>query len=372
MSLCHQTTELAGIRVRLPLAPLPSRSVRRYSAPIMIRSRADEGAKLVFMAAVVGDLLRAVLPEVAAALDLEAIEPLPTEFIGHDRSKRVGDAVFRVPVRRTHRRGPGQLDLIVMAEFQNRGDSGMLARVVEYRTRMLEHYRHQGVIGPGEHPPVLALVVNTGDAHWRAETGAEPLSRLSEPLAARLAPYQPQAYIAVETGSRASVLAWPEHNRAAAVVRLAKCATLDALRDGLAAEWLRFGDVADVRFRRGLLAWAEERLLGLPESALSLPSFEEFEGLKEIQMSYLLEDRVAEWKAEWTAKGRREGLAEGQRLLAEQAQTRFGAEVSTRLAEALDRDAGLTLSEAANLIVTCENAEEFVAHLSAGEMIDPA
>lgn len=68
MSPRHQTTELARIRVRIPLARLPSRSVRRYSASIMIRSRADEGAKLVFMAAVVGDLLRAVVPEVAAAL----------------------------------------------------------------------------------------------------------------------------------------------------------------------------------------------------------------------------------------------------------------------------------------------------------------
>ena len=44
-------------------------------------------------------------------------------------------------------------------------------------------------------------------------------------------------------------------------------------------------------------------------------------------MSYLLEDRVAEWKAEWAAQG-------------------------------------VTLSEAAGLIVTCESAEEFSAALN--------
>ncbi|MDD9963361.1 MAG: Rpn family recombination-promoting nuclease/putative transposase [Gammaproteobacteria bacterium] len=325
----------------------------------MIRARTDEGAKLVFMAAVVGDLLRAVLPEVAAALDLDAIKPLPTEYISYDRSKRVGDAVFRVPVRPAYRRGMGRLDLILMAEFQNRGDSDMLARVVEYRAWMLEHYRHQGVIGSGEHPPVLALVVNTGDAPWRGETGMEPLSGLSEPLAALLAPYQPQAYIAVETGSKARVSAWPEHNRASAVVRLAKCATPEALRDRLAAEWMRFGDAADAQFRRGLLAWAEERLLGLGESDLSLPLFEELEGQKEKQMSYLLEDRVAEWKAEWAA--------EGQRLLLKQLlETRFGAESAAQLMEALSGTEGVTLSEAADLIVTCESAEEFSASLNGG------
>ena len=325
----------------------------------MIRSRTDESAKLVFMAAVVGDLLRAVLPEVAAALDLDAIEPLPTEYIGYDRGKRVGDAVFRVPVRESHRRGRGRLDLILMAEFQNRGDPNMLARVVEYRAWMLEHYRHQGIIGPSEHPPVLARVVNTSDTPWRAETGIEPLSRLSEPLAALLAPYQPQAYIAVETGSSAQVSAWPEHNRASSVIRLAKCATPEALRDGLAAEWVRFGRTRDAQFRRGLLAWAEERLLGWGESDLSLPLFEELEAKKEKQMSYLLEDRVAEWKAEWAAEGQR-------LLLTQMAETRFGAESAAQLMEALSGAEGVALSEAADLIVTCESAEEFSASLNGG------
>ena len=364
MSPRHQIADSARIPVRLPPAALLRPPVGRYPLPIMIRSRTDEGSKLVFMAAVVGDLLLAALPEVAAAVYLDAIEPLPTEYIGYDRSKRVGDAAFRVPVRRAHRQSNERRDLILMAEFQNRGDSDMLARVVEYRARMLEHYRHQGVIGPGEHPPVLALVVNTGDAPWQAETGTEPLAGLSDSLAGRLAPYQPQAYIAVETGRNASVSAWPERNRAAAVVRLAKCAAPEALRDALAAEWARFGGTANAGFRRGLLAWAEERLLGLPESDLLLPSFEELEGIEEHQMSYLLEDRVAEWKAQWAAEGLAEGLAEGQRLvLAQQAETRFGAEVSARLNEMLSSEAALPLSEAANLMVTCESAEEFIARI---------
>ena len=332
----------------------------------MIRSRTDEGSKLVFMAAVVGDLLLAALPEVAAAVDLDAIEPLPTEYIGYDRSKRVGDAAFRVPVRRAHRQSNERRDLILMAEFQNWGDSDMLARVVEYRARMLEHYRHQGVIGPGEHPPVLALVVNTGDAPWQAETGTEPLAGLSDSLAGRLAPYQPQAYIAVETGRNASVWAWPERNRAAAVVRLAKVAP--PLRH-CGTPWQRSGRASEALRTRGSGAGCslgrEERLLGLPESDLLLPSFEELEGVEEHQMSYLLRgSNVAEWKAQWAAEGLAEGLAEGQRLvLAQQAETRFGAEVSARLNEMLSSEGALPLSEAANLMVTCESAEEFIARI---------
>ena len=157
------------------------------------------------------------------------------------------------------------------------------------------------------------------------------------------------------------------------MVRLAKCATLAALRDGLAAEWARFGGIAEARLRRGLHAWAEERLLGLQESDLSLPTFEELEGIEEHQMSYLLEDRVAEWKAEWAAEGLAEGLAEGQRLvLAQQAETRFGAEVSTRLNEVLSGEGAFPLSEAANLMVTCESAEEFIARIEGARGGEPA
>ena len=112
-----------------------------------------------------------------------------------------------------------------------------------------------------------------------------------------------------------------------------------------------------------MLAWAEETVLGFPESGFELPGFEErgLEGLEEKEMAYLLEDCVQEWKAEWREEGRDEGERD---LLERMTELRFGAEAARRLSTALNGTPSRErLTDLADLVIRCETAEDFVARL---------
>ncbi len=342
-----------------------------------MRRKLDEAAKLLFIGDVVADALRAAVPEIAALLRLDAVEPLPTAYVGPDRLKRFGDAAFRVRFSKGRfaagepaagRRRGRRLYLLLAVEFQHRNDAGMARRVRDYAAWMEEHYRHQGVIRPEEYPPVLALVIHTGPGRWTAADGTEVLRALPGRAARRLAPYQPQAYIALDV-IRHSTPGPPDGNRLAAVARLAGSATARELVLRLAAEWRRFRGPSDTRFRRGMLAWAEEAVLGFPDSGFELPSFEELDGLEENDMAYPLDDRAQQWQAEWLEEGREEGrLAgreEGQRAMLERlAERRFGADAARRLSAALNGALdGAKLNELSDLVIGCATADEFIERL---------
>ena len=350
-----------------------------------MRRKLDEAAKLLFIGDVVADALRVAVPELAALLRLDAVEPLPTAYVGPDRVKRFGDAAFRVRFAKGRfpagepagggRRGR-RLYVLLAVEFQHRNDPSMARRVRDYAAWMEEHHRHQGVIRPGEHPPLLALVIHTGPGRWVAADGTEVLRALPARAARSLATYQPQAYIALDIGRR-STLDPPDGNRLGAVARLAGSATARELAGRLAAEWRRFRGPADARFRRGMLAWAEEAVLGFPDSGFELPGFEELDGLEENDMAYPLDDRAQQWQAEWLEEGREEGrLAgreegrragreEGQRAMLERlAEGRFGVDAARRLSAALNgAPGGARLTELGDLVIGCGTAEEFIERL---------
>ena len=140
----------------------PATTRHSTAADRATRRRHDEAAKLLFIGEVVADGIRAAAPEVAATLRLDTIKPLPTEYVSQERTKRFGDAVFSVKLRKGRFRAaaPGRRArrkyLLVPTEFQHRDDAGMARRVREYTAEMEGHYRHQGLIRTGEHPLVLA------------------------------------------------------------------------------------------------------------------------------------------------------------------------------------------------------------------------
>ena len=254
--------------------------------------------------------------------------------------------------------------LLLPTEFQNRNDAGMEQRVRDYTVWMGEHYRHQGVIRAGESPLVLAVVIHTGAGRWTTPDGTDALRLLPKRAARRLAAYQPQAYIPIDVGRR-SALDLSDASRLGAAARLVGCATARELAAGLAEEWRRFGGPNDVPFRRGMLAWAEEAVLGFPDSGFELPSFEELEGLEEKDMAYLLEDRVKQWQADWLSEGHERGREEGQRdVLEGLAKRRFGADAARRLSTALNGSpTSERVAELGDLIVRCETADEFIERL---------
>ena len=215
-------------------------------------------------------------------------------------------------------------------------------------------------------------MIHTGPGRWTAPDGTDALRSLPRRTARHLAAYQPQAYIPLDVGRR-STLDMSDASRLAAAAALVRCATAQELAARLAEEWGRFGNPDDLRFRRGMLAWAEETVLGFPDSGFELPSFEELEGLKEKDMAYLLEDRVKQWQADWLEEGRedgrnegrKEGREEGQRdLLEGLAERRFGTNAARRLSIALNGSpTNERVVELGDLIVRCETEDEFIERL---------
>ena len=114
-----------------------------------------------------------------------------------------------------------------------------------------------------------------------------------------------------------------------------------------------------------MLAWAEEAVLGFPDSGFELPSFEELDGLEESDMAYPLDDRAQQWQAEWLNEGRLAGREEGQRAMLERlAERRFGADAAGRLSAALNgAPGGARLTELGDLVIGCGTAEEFIERL---------
>ena len=331
----------------------------------------DEASKRLFVGGVIADALRVVKPELAALLDLASIEPLPTEYVRG--GKRFADAAFRVNFREgrfspdpsgTAGRPGRRLYLLLAAEFQDANDAAMLERVREYADWQDAHYRQQNIVRDGEHPPLLALVFHTGPDRWTAEDGLEVYRALPREAAAQLAPHQRQAYIGIEVGRR-STLTPPAGNRLGAVVRLTRSATAEELLARLTEEWRRFGGSDDLRFRRGMRDWAQEIVLGLAETSIELPRFEELETATEEGTMALLEQHVREWRAELAQEGVAKGREEGERdALARLAERRFGADAAQRLSSALNGSpTRQRLDDVGDLVLFCRTAEEFVERL---------
>ena len=316
------------------------------------------------MGDVIADLIRITLPALAAELDLDVIEPMPTEFIGLDRSKRIGDAAYRIPFLENAERSA-----ITAAEFQGGPDAGMLGRTRGYTDAMLTDFRRRGVVKDGEHPLVLPFVIHTGTSRWTAEDGTEPLAGLSVETAREVAPWQPQAYIAMDLGGDAPLPEGAADNRFLAAARLVLSRTAPALLEQLRRERRRFAGLEERSFRQGMHAWVEEALLGASEPALELPPFEELEGAKEADMTNVFKDMmdrfIEENRAAGLATGLEEGAVTGQRdLLVAMATRRFGAPTGRHVADALDgQPSPEMIAETSDLIVACETPEELVGSL---------
>ena len=339
----------------------------------------DEASKRLFVGRVIADTLRIAKPKLAALLDLRSVEALPTEYIGSAGNggrpgKRLSDSAFRVdfkegvfpPDTSAESRRPF---LIAACEFQHASDADMLHRVREYAAWQDEHYRHQGLIRPREHPPLLPLVFHTGPDRWTAKDGLEVYRSLPNAAASELAPFQRQAYILLEVGRR-STLSPPDGNSLGAVVRLTGCATAEDLYGRLFEEWRCFGAAADKPFRHGMREWTQEIMLGFGERCIELPSFEELEGaMEEGTMEYVLEEHVKELRRENMERGRKQGRKQGmeqgyREALEIMATQRFGADAGRRMAAVANGSLSRRrMGELSDLIVRSRTAEELVERL---------
>ena len=212
---------------------------------------------------------------------------------------------------------------------------------------------------------MLPFVVHTGTSRWTAEDGTEPFAGLPAEAVREVAPWQPQAYIAMDLGAGMALPPGAADNRFLAAARLVLSRTPPTLMEQLQVERRRFAGPGERAFRQGMHAWVEEAVLGAADSGVALPSFEELEGAKEVEVTYLFKEKVDRFVAENRAAGRKEGTVMGQRdVLVSLAERRFGSAAGQRLADALDgRPSAALLTEAGDLILGCDSAEEFVSRL---------
>ena len=358
----------------------------------------------------VEDLLHAFLPaDVLAELDFSSLDKLTTEFVSDELLQRHGDCVWRL-----RRRGEW-LYLLVLLEFQSTEEPRMALRILTYTSLLYQELvRTDALDAGGRLPPVLPVVLYTGEARWRA---AGEVGELIAPVGPELAPYQPsQRYLVVDE-RHVGAEDLPEGNLMGAVLGLEQGRTpgdlvrvveklVEWLRDSQDGELKRAftdwvwrlarhfepGDAepAPVRTLEGARMTLEERVAEWPKQWLQEGREQ---GIREVveqlkragaepapvdapeDVGMTLEERVAEWPKQWLQEGREQGIREGieqgieheRTLLRRLAASRFGAETAERLSVMLT---GITdpeaLAEVGEWLVRCDTGSEFLAR------VDPA
>ena len=307
----------------------------------------------------VEDLLHAFLPaDVLAELDFSSLDKLPTEYVSDELLQRHGDCVWRL-----RRRGEW-LYLLVLLEFQSTEEPRMALRILTYTSLLYQELvRTDALDAGGRLPPVLPVVLYTGEARWRA---AGEVGELIAPVGPELAPYQPsQRYLVVDE-RHVGAEDLPEGNLMGAVLGLEQGRTpgdLVRVVEKL-VEWLR--DSQDGELKRAFTDWVWRLARHFEPGDAEPAPVRTLEGAR-----MTLEERVAEWPKQWLQEGREQGIREGieheRALLRRLAASRFGTETAERLSGVL---AGIAdpeaLAEVGEWLVRCETGSEFLAR------VDPA
>ena len=346
----------------------------------------------------VADLLASLLPaDSLALLDLGSLERLPTERVGDDYRRRLGDATWRV-----RRRSPdgvgrgGWLHVLVLLEFQSRNDRAMALRVLEYAALLYLELARQGALSArGRLPPVLPVVLYNGEEPWTAEREVADLIDGSD---SALSPYQPSQRYEVLDEQRAAAEDLGRLTRSVVLAEQSRSPEdLSRLARRL-PEWLRAS--ASEELRRAFADWLWVLCKRLEKRGGELPAPPEELTLEDMTMT--LEERVSRWpepyirqgieeglergrregrkrgrregmergKREGMERGRREGLEQGldeqRALLRRLAAARFGERAADRLFARLRQERSQErLGEMGEIVVRCETAEELLRRLGA-------
>ncbi len=328
----------------------------------------------------VRDLLALLPAEWTAAVDASGLREMPTEFIGARGDKRIADLCWLAE-------GSGRDPVVLLIENQAAPDRRMPARATT-RTGLLYESLGTAARGPdGKFPPLLIVVVYTGDRPWRAPDDLSGMVRIpaGHPLSVPVGP----RYARLDLRDPAAQ--YPEQgNRMAALARLAFAESyVDAIRVlGELRGWLDFGDEDEARLFQCYLDWfhatapefrprdwnpERERKLEELMAEQSILQRNNERWLKRHRQELLEEGRreaIAEGRRDGLAEGRREGHAEGRReALVRLAARRFGADTGRRLEARLRavEDPG-RLDRVGDLIVDSETGEQLLGGIDRADV----
>ena len=282
----------------------------------------DKGYRLLFsFPRMVEDLIRLFVGgEWIDRLDFSTLEKVSERDVSPELVRREKDLLWRLTLR-PEKGTADWLYVYLHLEFESRNNPLMAVRVVTYRMLLWEDLiRQKALSGSGRLPPVMSLVVYTGDSPWTGPTSVaeliEPLPGApegSDPLGYRL--IEQRRYPSSELDAEASPVSGlflierrggPEDLARAAreMARGLPGAENRALREAL-------GTYVGYRFRK-----LDPELEIPPQTDL-------------VEVPSMLEQRVTEWIEQW----KREGLREGRQMGLQQGRRDGEARFLLRLLE---------------------------------------
>jgi len=247
----------------------------------------------------VRDLLVGFLPgKWTTDLDLDSLEKMNGSYVTDDLRGRHGDAVWRV------RWGEDWLYVYLLLEFQSSVDRFMALRTLVYTGLLHQDLIRRDELGADRRlPPVLPVVLYTGERRWHAPT---EVRSLIQPPPEGLERFQPdQSFLLINEGAYSAHDRQPLDNLVAALFRLEHHRSSDEVAGvlQLLVKWLEGPEQACLR--RSYLEWLRRRL----------PKWfpgETFPEMHDLQEAYeMITNRFEEWKERQRLVGVQQGMQQG-------------------------------------------------------------
>ena len=304
--------------------------------------------------------LLALLPaDAVAGLDTSRLRRLHTKQVGRGARKRVGDIAWAVGAPTPEH---PDAEVLLVIEFQATPHPRMALRMEAY-VALLRLEMADDLPAAVKLPPVLPLLVYTGDRPWRMRT----LRQLTAPAPAGLQRWQPDLEMLPLDATTLSA-EHSEVNPAAALLRLQRCRRAKELTDPAVALYRALR-------REGRQAFWERLLDALIQMlAVRFDDRKDTEelrrALRHMEKPTMLAETVSRWHQEALDEGMRQGMSEGRRqgvfegervLLRRLAAGRFGVATGDALARLLASEEDVErLAEVGDLVVACRSAEELL------------
>ena len=338
------------------------------------RPRHDASYKSIFaQRRAVADTLHGVARDLLQYLDLSTLERLPTSFVTEHLGQRHADMLWRIRAS-----DETWLYLLVLIEFQSTVDRRMALRMMDYTVRVLQGLGKDDLGAGGEYPPILPIVIYSGERRW---TAATDVRQMFAPLPEEFLGYLPRhTYLLIELQAIDPSLL-PHDNVLSMIARFEQARSPEQLEELVAsvAEWIERAGEPDLvdSFTAWITLVLAQRISGSGRT-LELDVTQE-EGAKmttlierarkwgEAERQEWLEKGIEQGRREGIERGRREGLqlgrGEGERELVYRLVTRrFGPGIAEQIASVLNRVPNAErVAAVADAVLECDTADEFLA-----------
>ena len=299
--------------------------------------------------------------ELAERVDLARLSKTQTEYIDPEsRTVRHADLVWRAPLH------DSWLYVVFLFEAQSTPEPRMAARILLETALVYAELlaRDPDVRKQGKLPPVLPIVVYTGEQPWRGPTC---MADLLADEAQALLPYAlGHTFVLVDEAKEAQALETADTARAAALwLRYARSGAEFEAALAKCRELMPEAGQAS----RALAAWVRRALIDDGAKEADMENVQELRDLEPVVHSFWGAERLAarregreEGREEGRAEGHAKGREEGRATLVRLARRKFGAETADQLASLL---AGVSdserVGEIADLIIDCASGADFLA-----------